>query len=153
MIYWEQQKGFPPEQSRLTLWADGRSEIFLRNLFNSPLKVKAGWKIVKEDPNEPCDRKEVQRLNPLSQEEAKRRFNEALAAGICDLKTFEMRYTDGGGTGIGVQINGRLEAKTIPFFVQEYKDEKGSLNHRRYLAVEKIMSDFDRDPKEPDNAQ
>ena len=155
MIFWEEQRWFPPSESRLTIWADGRSEILISRRsapFGPPLKT--GWTVVSESRNPAINHfhRVVQRQDPLSKDEATRKFQTALAAGICYLKTFKVTYNDGGGTLVGIQLNGNLTKTLVPLFSHSGKDQngiKGSLNHARYFAVKQIMSEFDRDPEEP----
>lgn len=161
MIFWEDQEWSPPnDQSRLTIWADGRSEILLSQAsgpYGPPLKD--GWTVASERRNPKFGHfhSVLRRENPLPKDEAQRRFQAALAAGICDLKTFKVTYCDGGGTLVGVQINGTTEQTLIPYFYSRVKlsdlvsddpGSKGSLNYRRYEAVTKVMGDFDRNPRE-----
>jgi len=145
MVFWEDQSwSMRADFRRLTLWADGRSEIYLCGSYSR--RLKARWEDQGGDPLMPSV-KAVRWPNPLPVDEAKRRFNAALEAGICDLKTFQPCYCDGGGTLIGVQINGKLKAATIPMFVQAGSNEKGSLNERRFLAVKQVMAKFEREPE------
>ena len=91
------------------------------------------------------------KANPLSRDEAKEKFQEALAAGIQKLKTFKAGYMDGGGTEVGIQIGGKLTKTSIPMFLHEDEpDNKGSENHKRFLEVQKIIGKFDADPVEKD---
>jgi hypothetical protein len=142
MIFWEDQSWkHNGRRSRLSLWKDGRSEIVLTGFESG--KLKPGWEIAQYSSFQ------VRRRNPLSKEKAMERFHTALAAGIHELKTFMPGYSDGAGTLVGVEINGKLTEITIPAFVQPGKYEQGSLNERRYLAVKKLMGDFERDPVQP----
>ncbi|UCD90699.1 MAG: hypothetical protein JSW04_04525 [Desulfobacterales bacterium] len=81
------------------------------------------------------------RTNVFSGKVAKDKFNQALAAGIHLLKTFRPNYVDGGGTLVGVQIKGELKETVIPMFLDQHT---GSANHQRFIAVSKVLSDFDR---------
>jgi hypothetical protein len=81
------------------------------------------------------------RANIFPLKVAKDKFNQALAAGIGLLQTFRPGYLDGSGTVVGVQIDGELRETVIPMFADR---DKGSANHQRFVAVSKILSDFDR---------
>ncbi len=64
-----------------------------------------------------------------------------MAAGIHRLKTFKPDYLDGSGTLVGVEIDGKLIETVIPMFLDR---DWGSVNHKRFIAVSKVLSDFDR---------
>lgn len=117
MIYWESRSwNGSGNFRRLKLWREGRSELRTNKATVA---------------------------DPMSPGEAIARFNAALAAGITELETFRPDYTDGGGVIVGVQIDGIVTTKTIPMFIE---GQEGSQNHRRYLAVRKIMADYEREP-------
>lgn len=81
------------------------------------------------------------RANVFPKTVTKSKFDRAVAAGIHLLKTFEAGYVDGSGMLVGVQINGELTATVIPMFLDQHQ---GSANHRRFIAVSKVLSDFNR---------
>jgi hypothetical protein len=141
MLFWEKQDWEPSGGAeRLTLWADGRSEITVKRL-GEPRKPKAGWAVTKRD--QWCY---YRKANPLPPDEARRKFAAAVAAGIRDLKTFPPGYADGSGTLVGVEVGGKLTETVVPMFLHPgEKDNKGSENHKRYLAVEKILGGFGTD--------
>jgi hypothetical protein len=145
MIFWENQvwkAGGGGE--RLTLWADGRSEITVRR-FGRARKPKPGWTVAAQKPFTIYTR-----ADPLSKDEATQKFAAALAAGIQELKSFPPGYSDGGGTLVGIQRNGELTETTVPQFMFPGRaDNEGSENHKRFLAVQKAIGDFDADASEP----
>jgi hypothetical protein len=145
MIFWENQIWKPGGGGeRLTLWADGRSEIRVRR-FGDPRKPRAGWTVSTTRPFT-----FYVKTNPVPVDEAIRRFNGALAAGIALLKSFPPGYTDGGGTQVGIQTDGQLKEITIPEFIHpDQKDNQGSENHKRFLAVQQVIDGFDTDAVEP----
>src|SRR4051812_6934743 len=145
MIFWENQIWKPGGGGeRLTLWADGRSEISVRR-FGGARKPKPGWTATAQKPFTIYSR-----ANPLSKEEATQKFTAALAAGIQELQSFPPGYSDGGGTLVGIQCSGELMKTTIPeFMFPDRKDNQGSENHKRFLAVQKAIGDFDADAVEP----
>ncbi|MBI3839476.1 MAG: hypothetical protein HY288_16270 [Planctomycetia bacterium] len=84
--------------------------------------------------------------NPLSTADAKKKFADARAAGIEELKTFANTRMNisRSPTRVRLQFNGKFRETTIPEFLTEgEQDNIGSENHRRFLAVEKINGDFD----------
>jgi len=78
--------------------------------------------------------------NAFPEKIAKDKFNQALAAGICLLKTFKPDYVDGSGTVVGVQLNGELKETVIPMFLDRHR---GTANHQRFIAVSNALSNFD----------
>ncbi len=142
MIFWERQSWETGGgRSRLTLWTDGRSEaIVVPNAFfrhrAQKLRLRYGW-VMKQSQ----DGLYFVRANVFPETIAKSKFNQALAAGIHLLQTFKPSYVDGSGTLVGVQMNGELEETVIPMFLDQHQ---GSANHQRFIAVSKVLSDFDR---------
>jgi hypothetical protein len=142
MIFWEQQSWEAGGgKSRLTIWADGRSEVMVvpETYFqpnSEKLHLRDGW-VMKEGANGLC----FVRANVFPVNVAKDKFNQALAAGISFLQTFKPGYVDGSGTVVGVKIAGELKETVIPMFLDQHR---GSANHQRFIAVSKVLSDFDR---------
>jgi hypothetical protein len=142
MIFWEYQSWEAGGgRSRLTIWADGRSEVmvvpdayFQHN--SERLHLRDGW-VMKQGVRGLF----FVRANVFPVNVAKDKFNRALAAGISLLQTFKPGYLDGSGTVVGVQINGELKETVIPMFLDQHR---GSANHQRFIAVSKVLSDFDR---------
>ncbi len=142
MIFWELQSWETGGgKSRLTIWSDGRSEVmvgpdeyFRRN--PRMLLPRDGWTVSNGKRGYHFIRTKV-----FSEEVAKEKFRQAMAAGIHRLKTFKPDYLDGSGTLVGVEIDGKLIEKVIPMFLDR---NKGTVNHKRYIAVAKVLSDFDR---------
>jgi hypothetical protein len=128
---------------RLTLWADGRSEITVKKS-GKPKKTKLGWSAREEKPWTVYTK-----ASPYSVEEARQRFRDAIAAGIGELRTFPPGYKDGSGTVSGIRVDGKLTQTVIPMFLHEgQEDNKGSENHKRFLAVDAILGDFDTNATE-----
>lgn len=118
------------------LWRDGRSEVIVVD--RDVEKNYPGPRTVSFTEDGIVPRLEVVTFSePLSREEAKARFQAALEAGITELKTFKPDYVDGSGCEVGVQIDGRLIETVIPEFMGS---TKGTENHRRFIAVSRIMS-------------
>jgi hypothetical protein len=144
MIVWEHQNwetngGF----ERLTIWNDGRSEVVVAPLRyahdgQENLRPKSGWERVrhKSPPHV-----EFVRKNVYPPDESRTKFKEALAAGIHLLESFKPGYVDGGGTRVVIQIKGQQKEIVIPMFMDR---EKGTLNHKRFLAVSQVLGGFDR---------
>ncbi len=144
MILWEHQNwetngGF----ERLTLWHDGRSEIVVAPLRYAHddqeyLRPNSGWERVSY-PSPPHI--EFVRNNPYPPEVVRGKFSAALAAGIRLLKPFQAEYLDGSGTRVVIQAGGRQQEIVIPRFADR---DRGTPNHTRFLAVAKILGQFDR---------
>jgi hypothetical protein len=141
LIFWEKQDWEPNGSSeRLTLWADGRSEVTVRQ-WGVPQKPRAGW-VAKQEGRWTYYRKS----EVFPPEEARKKLNAAVVAGIGELRTFQPGYSDGSGTLAGVQIGGKLTQTIIPMFLHpEEKDNQGSENHKRFLSVEQAIGAFDTD--------
>ncbi|MFQ5846091.1 MAG: hypothetical protein ACE5IQ_00280 [Candidatus Methylomirabilales bacterium] len=78
---------------------------------------------------------------PAFPEDAARdKFLKAFEAGIHLLETFRPDYVDGSGTLVGIQIDGKLKETVIPMFSDK---NKGTRNHKRFLAVSTILANFD----------
>jgi hypothetical protein len=142
MIFWEHQSWeVGGGRSRLTIWADGRSEVMVvpdATLRHKPeiLVVREGWTMKKEGEGLYFVRRDV-----FQRQVAKEKFNRALAAGIHQLKTFRPDYVDGSGTLVGIQIDGAVKETVIPMFLDR---NMGSANHKRFLAVSDLLSYSDR---------
>jgi hypothetical protein len=80
------------------------------------------------------------RKNVYPPEVARAMFQQALDAGILFLKSFKPGYVDGGGTRVAVRIRGQQKETVIPMFMDS---DKGTINHKRFLAVSKILGGFD----------
>ena len=144
MIVWEKQNwesngGF----ERLTIWSDGRSEVVVAPLRYSHdsqenLRTKIGWERIKHKspPHVEFVRKDI-----YPPDVAQAKFKEALAAGIHLLESFMPSYRDGGGTLVVIQTKGQQKKISIPMFMDS---EKGTLNHKRFLAVSEVLGGFDK---------
>src|SRR5215472_5016988 len=76
-LFWEDQIWKPGGGSqRLTLWSDGRSEITVKR-FGDPRTPKPGWTVRTAHPFT-----YYTKADPLPADEARQKFNAALAAGI-----------------------------------------------------------------------
>ena len=147
MIFWEQQSWeVGGGRNRLTIWKDGRSEIIVvpGAFYNSvELRPREGWSRKKGATGG-----YFVRTNVFPEKIATYKFNQALAEGIHLLETFKPDYVDGGGTLVGVQVNGRLTETVIPMFLDQ---QQGTPNHERYVTVAKLLAKFNKnafyDPK------
>ncbi len=142
MIFWEKQSWKTGRSStRLTLWADGRPEITLEQL-GKPKKTKPGWSAREEN-----GWTIYKKTSPFSPEQVRQKYRDAFASGIDEMRTFTPGYVDGSGTPAGVRLDGKLTQTVIPMFVHDGKtDNKGSENHKKFLAIEAILGNFDADP-------
>jgi hypothetical protein len=142
MIFWEAQSWEAGGgKSRITIWADGRSEIVVVPdtpllLKSKSLRLRDGWRMEQGDKGPYFVRENV-----YPEKVAKDKFDQALAAGIRLLKTFRPDYVDGNGTVVGVQVDGELKETVIPMFLGQHQ---GSANHKRFVAVSNVLADFDR---------
>jgi hypothetical protein len=146
MLFWEWQSWETGGgRSRLTIWKDGRSQIvvvpdaFSRGhpeRFNARdgwiMVEKAGGVLFLQEPAFPTN-------------VAREKFQKAFGAGVHLLETFRPDYVDGEGTVVGTQIDGQTKETVIPMFLEE---NKGTRNHKRFLAVSQILADFDVDAYE-----
>ncbi|MBI3839473.1 MAG: hypothetical protein HY288_16255 [Planctomycetia bacterium] len=125
---------------RLIVGSNGRSEILVARL-GKPGKPKPGW-TVRDDGL----RSYYRRMNPLPEAEAKRRFTDAVAAGVKELQPFPSSDDD----DIAVVVTIRGSSSTTEFVIpasacDQQSDNNRSENHRRFFAVEKILGSFDVD--------
>lgn len=144
MIVWEHQNwetngGF----ERLTIWSDGRSEVVVAPLRYSHdgqenLRTKIGWERVQQKSPPHV---EFVRNNIYPPDVARTKFKKALGAGIHLLESFKPGYRDGSGTRVVIQTKGQQKEIIIPMFVDR---EKGTSNHKRFLAVSAILGGFDK---------
>ena len=138
MIFWEYQSWESGGGShRLTIWADGRSEVSVRlpdHVQYQPeqLILREGWTFTEAT--------HFVRRDVFSNNTARGKFEEALRREIHLLETFQPDYVDGSGTLVGLQVNGELKETVIPLFLDR---SQGSENHRRFIAVSEVMSDYD----------
>ncbi len=139
LIYWEYAAGMGWRDSqRLTLWADGRSEILIVKHANG--KPKVGWTV---QPT--LGGFEFRKTSAFPTANVKQMFNSALISGIHELKTINSGASDCGDIIVGVQINGQLTKTTISMCAAR---DDAAPNYRRYLAVQRIIGTFDRTPDE-----
>jgi len=142
MIFWELQSWETEGgRSRLTIWSDGRSEVMIvpdEYFRRKPdmLLPRDGWTVRNGKRG-----LYFIRINVFPEEVAREKVRQAMAAGIHRLKTFKPGYLDGSGTLVGVGIEGKLIQTVIPMFLDR---DRGSVNHKRFIAVSKVLSDFDR---------
>lgn len=143
MIIWEHQSwktngGF----ERLTIWGDGRSQVEVSpcafcTTSQMNIKPKNGWTALKQEHHIVFVRKDI-----YPPEIARAKLKQALEAGIQFLETFRPGYRDGSGTRVVVRINGKQKETIIPMFMDK---ERGTANHKRFMAVSKILDGFDKD--------
>jgi len=144
MVFWEKQSWKPGGRAdRLTLWADGRAETWVMPtgkgfVLSPPPRPRPGWQRVPGD--DPGERLRFVRSDSFPRAEVKRRFAQAVAAGIDRLETFKPHYRDGTGTLVGFRRGGKLQEITLPAFPDA---QHGSENHRRYLRVAEAFAGYD----------
>lgn len=136
-LVWEEQNWETGGGScRLTLWADGRSEmrVFPTSfaLRRGDLRPLPGWSAEEDDTG----RLSFVRRGVVSESEARQRFRRAWRAGIAHIEPFTPDYLDGGGTRIELHVDGRVEEKVIPLFLGE---RLGSPDHHRFQAVAEVL--------------
>jgi hypothetical protein len=145
MVFWEKQSWKPGGRAdRLTLWADGRTETWVilpgrGFVLSPPLQLRPGWQRAPADDVK-GERLRLVRPDSFPRAEGRRRFAQAIAAGIERLETFEPHYVDGSGTLVGLRRGGKVEQIVVPNFADA---QKGSANHRRYLRVAEAFAGYD----------
>lgn len=146
MIYWESQSWESGGgRERLTIWQDGRSEIMLfpqHYYMNKPEMLRAlpEWE-KKGDANNIYFFRE----NVFPPELARKKLRLSIESGLHLLRTFKPSYVDGSGTRVGIKTNSGLKEVVIPMFLD---NNKGTKNHKRFMAVSKILGHFDRNAYE-----
>jgi hypothetical protein len=146
MIVWEHQNwetngGF----KRLTIWRNGHSQVEVSprarwSVSEMDIQPKSGWTAIRQEHHVTFVRKDI-----YPPEIARMKLQRAIEAGIQLLKSFRPSYLDGSGTRVVVQINGQQKETVIPMFMDA---DKGTANHKRFLAVSKILDGFDTDAYE-----
>lgn len=141
MLFWERQSWEPGGgSSRLTLWADGRSEVIvapgdqMRGSYER-LRPREGWTVNRASGGVRFVRDQI-----YPEQIAREKFRMAFEAGMHLLESFPPDYLDGSGTLVGVQIGDDLKQTTIPMFLDS---RQGTPNHMRFLTVAEILGDFD----------
>ncbi len=137
LIVWEVQHGKPGSgYKRLTLWRDGYSESEIAvTSATKPRKPKAGWEIIREGKLT----RYIHRY-AYSPKMTRTKFSKALRAGIKRLKAFKPSKSNNRTTRIVISLDGKRREVVIPEFTTR---NKGTLNHRRFLAVEAVLDGFD----------
>ena len=141
MLFWEWQSWETGGgRNRLTIWKDGRSQIVVvpdAHTRGNPerFRPRQGWTMVEKSSGvsflrEPAFPRDV----------AREKFTKVFDAGIHLLESFRPDYVDGSGTLVGVQIDGKLKETVIPIFLDK---NRGTRNHKRFLAVSEILANFD----------
>ena len=125
--------------ARLTIWADGRSEIRVyagpAHLYpNSLLRPLPGWRKL-DAPSATT----FIHPSPFSPTEAVQKLTAAVKAGISLLESEDPQYLDGGGVLVGVQVNGALHQAVIPTYNERLRQRV------RFDAVARALGEF---PKE-----
>ena len=141
LLVWEEQNWETGGGAcRLTLWADGRSEMrvfptsFARR--QGGLRPLPGWSPEADEHGAlSFVRREV-----FSEAEGRERFRRAWQAGIVHIEPFTPDYLDGEGTRIELHVDGRVDEKVIPLFLGE---RFGSPDHHRFQAVAEILGPCD----------
>lgn len=138
VVYWENQSWETGGGScRLTLWADGRSELLVDPSGYSDTHIprpRNGWSSINSGRKILFKRTQV-----FPNEEAIRLFQKVWSLGLQHIRFFEPNYVDGGGTVIATQRAGNLTKVIVPFFPEE---RKFSEEHVRYLAVSRYLGTF-----------
>jgi VCBS repeat-containing protein len=148
MIVWEYQDWEPNGgYKRLTIWRNGHSQVEVSpharwsvSQMNVNIQPKSGWTAARQEHHVMFVRKGI-----YPPEVAREKMQQALEAGIQFLETFRPGYRDGSGTRVVVQINGQQKETIIPMFMDA---NKGTSNHKRFLAVSKILNGFATDAYE-----
>ena len=142
-LYFETQEWEPGgKTTRLTLWADGRSEAQV-TLWDDGRPLAPGWQAVARK----AGMLTALKSSVLSPEEAQRRFHAALNAGLTQVRAFPSNVRDGGAFLLGFSDDAGDHKTLVPLFLHEGNpDDKGSENHRHFLAVKSAIGDFDNDP-------
>ena len=141
MLFWERQSWETGGgRSRLTIWKDGRSQIIVvpdafSRAHPERFKARYGWTMVEKGGGMLFIREPAFPANV-----AREKFQKAFEAGVHLLETFRPDYVDGEGIVVGTQIDGKTKETVIPMFLEE---NRGTRNHRRFLAVSEILADFD----------
>lgn len=141
MLFWERQSWETGGgRSRLTIWKDGRSQIVVvpdafSRAHPERFKARYGWIMVEKAGGMSFIREPA-----FPAHVAQEKFQKAFQAGAHLLETFRPDYVDGEGTVVGTQIDGKTKETVIPMFLEE---NKGTRNHKRFLAVSEILADFD----------
>lgn len=136
MIFLESISGLP-SRYRLTLWNNGNSEIKHDHGFtiydSDRYILEPKWKKILEK-----DSTSVVFIykNYYSQEVALKMFNEALLAGIHLLEPYDPILFDGGGTLVGVRIDGKIIKTTISLDL----DNTNSENIKRFMEIIRILN-------------
>ncbi len=151
LIIWEIQDWKPNGgHKRLTLWRAGYSEIEVvpqakltggRN----PYKPKPGWEMIRDR-----DTIRFVHRNAYTPDQARNLFRQAIRAGIRRLKSFRPTKKGAGGTRVVINLEEKRKEIVIPYFSER---QKGTTNHRRYLAVSKALGNFDTDAFEGPGAK
>jgi hypothetical protein len=138
MVYWENQSWEAGGGScRLTLWADGRSELLVDpgDFGDTQLpRPRNGWSYATSEQEFRFRRTQV-----FPAEEAIRLFRKVWRLGVQHIRPFEPNYVDGGGTVIAIQKAGNLTQVIVPEFPEE---RQLSEEHVRYLAVARHLAMF-----------
>lgn len=151
LILWEIQDWKPNGgYKRLTLWRAGYSEIEVAPLAKlpgnkNPYKPKSGWEMIRER-----DTIRFVHRNAYTPDEARKLFRKALRAGVRRLRSFKPAKKDGGGTRVVINLDEKRKDILIPYFPGRLK---GTTNHKRYLAVSRVLGHFDTDAFEGPGAK
>ena len=148
-IVWELEGWMYPSRYRLTLFASGDSEI-IGFPESAEGKLKPGWLQIDATQVAAGASWHVRRLrnpfvkrHPLSEEDAKHRYRTALGYGIHLLNAV------GSYVHVGVSRFGASGPTAVAFFAQPRNENGNSLNYRRFLAIQKLFDDIDKDPIAP----
>lgn len=117
---------------QIILFPDGRVRISILR-YGDPKKPNPGWNAERNEDGT-CYRSDTY----LSRAEVKQLYKAAMAAGVKDVKSFPNPMGD---APVEIVITTDALARTIPEFYGEGEEDHniGSKNHKRFLAVKKIM--------------
>lgn len=143
---WETNGGY----KRLTLWRAGYSEIEVvpqakLSGDKNPYTPKPGWEMIREG-----DTIRFVHRNAYTPNQARTMFRQAIRAGIRRLTSFRHTYKNGGGTRVVINLEEKRTEIVIPYFSDR---QKGTTNHKRYLAVSAVLDNFDTDAFEGPGAK
>ena len=132
VISWETHSGWFGEKNKLTLWADGRSEVRIsRPCMPQPYLVVDGWQ-------------EVSKLEFVRRQDAsgegRKRFLSAIAAEPHLLQPAVTHTTDCGGRSVKLSGKGKRWRQSTAW---DGSTDNSPANFRRWTALNSIMGDFD----------
>jgi len=125
----------------VSLWPEGHSRVATMR-YGVPERVKPGWRATTKEVGGDTITS-YQKNNYFSSDEAVRLYEAAVVAGIKNVKSFDNPNGNGSGTMITIRNGFHIESTRVPEFYGEGQEDHniGSENHKRFLAVKKIMDE------------